>query len=228
MHCQKTKFSICQTSFVQTPYPLEQSPAMEKTTAMDISQTSMLAIEASIEAIFDKMFDKKLSAALLVYEEKTRVLEGRLDELSLQLSESKAEVRSLERQMGERSHLVEQAVRRNDERIAALEMKADEQEQYGRRYAVRFEGLSYTEGESNDDIRDQVIASLSTIGVDIKRREIQRLHRSGAPTTNRSGRRVAQTIVKFVNWSARRKVHNINKRLKDERADFRVHHDLTR
>ena len=162
---------------------------------MDISQNSMLAIEA--------LFDRKISVALLVHEEWTRVLEGRLEELSLELSERKAEVRSLERQLGERSHQIEESVRRNDERIAALELNADEQEQYGRRYAIRIEGLTFTDGESNDDIRDQVISSLADVGVDIKRCEIQRLHRSSKPTTNRNGRQVAQTIVKFVNWSAR-------------------------
>ena len=190
---------------------------------MDISNASMLAIEASIEAIFDK----KISSALMVYEEKTRILEGRLEELNLQLSESKSEVRSLERQLSERSCQIEHSVRQNGERIAALELNADEQEQYGRRYAVRIEGLTCADGETNDDIRDQVITSLAEVGVEIKPHEIQRLHRSSAPVI-KSGRRVAQTIVKFVNWSARRKVHNLNKLLKEKRANFRIHHDLTR
>ena len=39
---------------------------------------------------------------------------------------------------------------------------------------------------------------------------------------------MAQTIVKFSNWDIRRKCHGLNKRARDKRVSFRVHHDLTR
>ena len=184
---------------------------------MDISLVSMQAIEA--------LFDKKLSAALIKFDERLEQINEKCRILELGLSESKAEIRSLERQLSDKTGEVERATRVNHDRIAALELKAEEQEQYGRRYAVRIEGLAYTDGETNDDIRDQVVDSLAEVGINLKRRDIQRLHRSSAPST-KHGRRVAQTIVKLVHWSARRQLHNINKSLKQKNANFRVYHDL--
>ena len=144
---------------------------------VDISNNSMRVIE--------RILDTKL-------EHLNTKLEAKIDELNVQLSESKSEIRVLKRQLAER----DEAIAGIADRLNDVEVRLDDQEQYGRRFAVRIEGLEYKPNETNADIHHQVVTKLAELDVHVKDRDIVCLHWSSKPV-GRRGKPVAQTIVKF-------------------------------
>ena len=59
-----------------------------------------------------------------------------------------------------------------------LSVQHDDLEQYGRRYAIRVEGLEYTEKEDNKDLQKKLINEFKELEIVITDSDIVRLHRS--------------------------------------------------
>ena len=59
-----------------------------------------------------------------------------------------------------------------------LSIQHDDLEQYGRRYAIRVEGLEYAEKEDNKDLQKTLISKFKDLEIDIADSDIVRLHRS--------------------------------------------------
>ena len=83
-------------------------------------------------------------------------------------------------------------------RVAALEAKADQAEQYSRRNCLRISGVKEEEEENTDDI---VLSMANAVDSDIRLHDIDRSHRIGNPKKKRSKAR--EIIVKLATYRAR-------------------------
>ena len=131
----------------------------------------------------------------------------RINTLEVNLEVSVTRINSLEENVVE-------SVRRNillASKISELEesvnVRLDDGEQYSRKDSLRIEGIEYTSGETNASLKAVVIKSLNNLGAKVSQTDIFRLHRSSKPRTLTNGLTIAQTIVKFTNWSARSKAY---------------------
>ena len=88
-------------------------------------------------------------------------------------------------------------------RVASLEAKVDEAEQYSRRNFLRVAGVPEHSSENTDDY---IVDMAKAIGADISVNDIERSHRVGRPRT--PGRRPRDIIVKFVSYRVRRRVYS--------------------
>ena len=166
---------------------------------VDLSESSMNFI-GSIVA-------DKIATAMRTFEEK---LNEKIQRFSIQLSEARAENGSLRRQLDE------------------VRVQMDDLQQYGRRMSIRIENLPVLKnGESSEEIFNQVKETVSGCGVVLEQSDIVRLHRSSKPRTNKTGVLVVQTLVKLGNWRAREKFRGFNKKAHDNHISVRANNDLT-
>ena len=136
------------------------------------------------------------------------------------------------------------AVGRNVELHSLILEKADDAEAYSRKDSLRISGIAIDPNEDSDSLKSAVIDKLSENGVDINNNNIFRLHRAGKahPMNNlkkyinhvndtkasidpRDKTETTETIVRFTNWSACTKVHDL--RYKKDLA-ISVKTDLTK
>ena len=110
-------------------------------------------------------------------------------------------------------------------------IKIDDLEQYGRKQSLRIEGIEVVPGETNTLLAKNVVSALNELGADVKEADFVRLHRSGRSYTDRAGKRVAQTIVRFNAWAPRHRAfatRYIGTKEQREKRPFYVRHDLTK
>ena len=88
------------------------------------------------------------------------------------------------------------------ERIIQHDIALDDLEQYGRRMAIRIEGIAWKEEETNVELESTVVKELGKHGVVLEPRDIIRLHRSSKPK-EKDGVVTKQTIVKLARWRTR-------------------------
>ena len=88
------------------------------------------------------------------------------------------------------------------ERIIQHDIALDDLEQYGRRMAIRIEGITWKEEETNVELETKVVEELGKSGVVLEPRDIIRLHRSSKPK-EKDGVVTKQTIVKLARWRTR-------------------------
>ena len=112
--------------------------------------------------------------------------------------------------------------------VRALQIEVDDLQQYTRRQSVRIEGITYQRGETEDDLFTKIKTSFSEVDITIEKNDLVRFHRSAKPKNNKNGTLCAQTIVKFARWNIRRQAHYANKKARQTKKSFRIHHDLTR
>ena len=117
--------------------------------------------------------------------------------------------------------------------LAKVSIQHDDLEQYGRRYAIRVEGLAFTDNkEKNENLQEQLINEFKELDIVIKDSDIVRLHRSSKIKHLKVNRDsddtypTKQCLIKFGNWRAREKFAQFNKKLRN-RTNLRVYHDLT-
>ena len=136
--------------------------------------------------------------------------DAKVSDLARQLNESRSEVRSLKRQVEDSNIFI------------------DDLEQYGRRMSVRVENVPFSRGETENDLFTKIHTKLAEVDVNINLNDVVRFHRSSAPKVNEDGSTVAQCIVKFGKWEARRSMHGLNKKARAKQVSVRVNNDLTR
>ena len=114
-----------------------------------------------------------------------------------------------------------------------LSIQHDDLEQYGRRYAIRVEGLEYAEKEDNKDLQKTLISKFKDLEIDIADSDIVRLHRSSKLKHLKIDKNSSQTypakqcLIKFSNWRAREKFQSFNRKMKSK-THLRVYNDLTK
>jgi len=118
------------------------------------------------------------------------------------------------------------------ERIIQHDIALDDLEQYGRRMAIRIEGIAWKEEETNVELETTVVKELGKHGVVLEPRDIIRLHRSSKPK-EKDGVVTKQTIVKLARWRTREKFAGFNRRVRAAEqatgtAGPRVNNDLTK
>ena len=84
-----------------------------------------------------------------------------------------------------------------------ISIQIDDLQQYSRKYSLHIEGIEMMENETNVMLSKKVEETLNSLGANVSSADFVRLHRSSQPRKMKNGRTVAQTIVKFRNWSAR-------------------------
>ena len=115
-----------------------------------------------------------------------------------------------------------------DKKYNQLEIKVDDGQQYQRKQNLRIEGIEILDRENNDKLEAKVVSTLNDLGADIKKTDIFRLHRSGKKhRAKKDGVLVAQTIVRFRNWPARRRAYLANQKAKSKKSREHIRLDLT-
>ena len=115
--------------------------------------------------------------------------------------------------------------------LKSAKIEHDDLEQYGRRYAIRLEGLEFSDGESNEQLQQKIITELGKLSIKIEDSDIQRLHRSSKLKQVKIDKHstatypAKQCLIKFTNWRAREKFKKFNKN--NKASKLRVYNDLT-
>ena len=152
--------------------------------------------------------DQEISDATKAYlEHLVSGLRQEITDLRSLIEEKNERITSLEENVTE-------SVRRNivlaaklSELEESVSVKLDDSEQYSRKDSLRIEGIQFSSDETNASLKSAVIKTLGDLGAKVSNSDIFRLHRSSKPRKRDDGRIVAQTIVKFTNWSARSAVY---------------------
>ena len=115
--------------------------------------------------------------------------------------------------------------------LKSVKIQHDDLEQYGRRYAIRLEGLEFSDGESNEQLQAKIRTEFSKLSIEIEDSDIQRLHRSSKLKHVKVDKHSSvtypakQCLIKFTNWRAREKFKKFNKN--NKASKLRVYNDLT-
>ena len=113
------------------------------------------------------------------------------------------------------------------------EIKSDDVEQYGRRFCLRINGIPLKTREKEQDLRERVHKEITSMGLNIPREAIDRIHRTGKKFEsddrdedgNVTGVSIKQQVIMhFTGWRSRTMVYRARKKSKLLR--FKV--DLTR
>ena len=141
----------------------------------------------------------------------------------------KSEIQSLKKELSD-VKLENSALRAENQQLREAH---DDLEQYGRRMAIRVEGLEYREKEENTDLQVTLIDEFKELGIVITDNDIVRLHRSSKVKNLKKDKNSNETypakqcLIKFGNWRAREKFAKFNKNMKNK-THLRVYHDLTK
>lgn len=121
------------------------------------------------------------------------------------------------------------------ERLSKVEFAKDDLEQYSRRNSVRISGYPEDTSENTDNI---VLSIARELDVEIIKSDIDRSHRVGKPTSQRSGRpaqnkqRPRDILVKFATYNARQQLYEMRKDLRNSENETMkqlfINEDLTK
>ena len=105
--------------------------------------------------------------------------------------------------------------------LLKVTVKANQNEQYSRKYNLRLVGLSEEEGENcTDKVVD--FCKAEKLGVNVDKGEIDRAHRLGPKTSNKN----RPLIIKFKSFNAKVTICSQRKKLKG--TNFYINEDLTK
>ena len=117
--------------------------------------------------------------------------------------------------------------------LTKVTIQHDDLEQYGRRYAIRVEGLEFTDNkEENKALQAKLIEEFKELDIIIADSDIVRLHRSSKLKHLKVNKNSDETfpskqcLIKFSNWRAREKFGSFNKKMRNK-TKLRVYNDLT-
>ena len=104
-----------------------------------------------------------------------------------------------------------------ERRLEKTQAKIDEAEQYSRRACLRIYGIPTTDSESAKQCETKVKEIFEEIGVKVPDDMLDRAHRIGRKSKNKTSGVVEQAmIVKFVSWKYRNAVYRARKMSKDK------------
>ena len=176
--------------------------------------------------------DKTLSAELKAYFEKllskhTELILNRVETLEKRLQEKDRVIEDLEERLKDVEEVEARVAKMEENVFVAI----DDAEQYGRRMNIRLENIPYQQDETNGSLLTKIESALDECGVDVSDGMLVRWHRSGKPyKIQQDGTEtlVAQTILKFTHWNARKQAHGSKKKIKDDDLPYVVRQDLTK
>jgi cell division septum initiation protein DivIVA len=143
-------------------------------------------------------------------------IENNLVMLSNELEKDRAAATTKQDKLSEELKETRAIVNSRDERISDLERKAEEAQQYSRRYSLRITGLFPF---LNDNYRQLVVDLARDMAIDVSLSDIDRAHPAGKDRK--------QLIVRFTNYSARFAMYSNRRKLKDIRRNVYINEDLT-
>ena len=107
-----------------------------------------------------------------------------------------------------------------------LKDKVEGLEQYGRRPNLRIFGLRLPAKETSDEVRRKVAKLISDSDIEVPVSSIDRAHRIGKVTKNKSDQNIQHIIVRFSTFSDRTLVYRGRKKIK-EKNKLGISLDLT-
>ena len=110
------------------------------------------------------------------------------------------------------------------ERIDAIEVHADDNEQYSRRSCLRIHNVEFDDIQSVTNVLKDCYDKMN---LEFDKNDIDRAHRIGKKQELDDGRVVKSIIVKFKSWDARKKFFKARPRGKPGDKSFFVSQDLT-
>ena len=183
---------------------------------------------ATVEKNLEKKFQTELAAVQSNLQTELTKITKEVTDLKKTVDEMKTEIADCKHENA-LLHTENQSLR-ND--LVAATIQHDDLEQYGRRYAIRVEGIEYHETEDNAQLQETLKTEFGKLGYEIQDSDINRLHRSSKVKNVKKDKKSTETyptkqcLVKFGNWRARDLFKSFNKDTKG-RTNIRVYHDLT-
>ena len=147
-------------------------------------------------------------------------LQKEISELRDEVHAKENQIRNLEGNLQNVSTDLEKALAKMDrqqEEIEKLKYTVDDNEQHGRRWALRISGLNL---DGTMDYNKLVMDLGNEIKVNLKSSDIDRAHPVGV--------KKEILIVKFTNYSARSALYEARRKLKDREPAVYINEDLTR
>ena len=155
-----------------------------------------------------------------------------IEELRTTIELQKNEIKSLKEDLAaktKRIEAMELELTRINNNSDVVYKKADDNEQYHRRYCTRINGIAVPDKEATDDVMALVEHCHTAIGLPFDPNEIDRAHRVGKPRKHPVTKKVTQQIiVKFKSWNARCAFYNARPKFdSDASRSFTTSLDLT-
>ncbi len=109
--------------------------------------------------------------------------------------------------------------------LGALDARIEENEQYGRRFCLRFHGIALPKDGKKEDCVKKVADNMEKMDCGVGKEAIDRAHRIGKVTEDKHGKQSQQVIARFKSFSERTAVYRGRK---NAGGGVRVRLDLTK
>ena len=109
--------------------------------------------------------------------------------------------------------------------LGALDARIEENEQYSRRFCLRFNGIPLPKDGNKEDCVKKVADIMENMDCGVGKEAIDRAHRIGRVTTDKHGKQSQQVIARFKSFSERTAVYRSRKKAG---GGIRVRLDLTK
>ena len=196
----------------------------------DISNETKFFFESLITRLEGKI--ERLEAKVSERDNRILDLESKSSDMNKRNDDQSQRIRALESKV---IKLVQQNVELHDklrdanDHIDYNTVCIDDNQQYQRKENLRIEGIPVTSDETNESLTTTVIKTFNDFGAKLNKSDIYRLHRSGrAHKSKKDGVKVAQVIVRFTKWSARKRAYRANHKAKDLKRREHIRVDLTK
>lgn len=183
-------------------------------------------------AKFDELLDRKIGhlaskddineikALFTSMKEKLMSQDKKITALEFAASTQEKRIINLESKVEELSSCISKLQDKNavlNNSVDFLTKRNDHQEQYSRRYCLRFNGIAKESNESSQDCVDKVVSVCKDLNINITSKDIDRAHRVGKDRKT--------LIVKFYSFGLRTSVYKARKKAKQ---NVKIHLDLTK
>lgn len=155
----------------------------------------------------------------------TELMKNNLDELHGSISNMTVTLGKLvtaKQTLDTRVAQLESEMTLNKIHMDLLRRKIDDTEQYTRRPNLVIDGIYLKEHESPSALRKYVVKELTSLGLDVHDKDVDRVHRHEDPYRDNQNYMVQPVIVRFTSWSARNNVYNARRE-----SRFKMRADLT-
>lgn len=183
--------------------------------ADDVKELIKNVVEEMLQKHQDKI-EKKFNDKIEGLKQENRQLKDSIEKLE-------ADKRAIKRELDESNEALNDLHNRfeeNENMAKAAFAKANQNEQYSRKYNVKFHGLPETEGENPLEIVNNALAE---VGVEIQGSDVVAIHRiPGKPDEHKP------IIVKFLNIDSKIRVMRKRSEIKDLKKGWKVTDDVTK
>ena len=151
--------------------------------------------------------NKLIAEALESRDEKISDLERQVAILSTSVSQKNEKLKTLSTNV---EWLTSANLLSDHYRVLMLR-KIDQNEQYSRKQNIIVDGMKISRMDSDDNIRNMILAEINRLNLDIQDFEVVRAHRTGRSFVDKQGKRHTPVIVRFLSWRSRDLVYQARK-----------------